>query len=31
LVFLLAGETKAEGALEYCADEDNSGRHGTGL
>lgn len=31
LVFNLARETKAEGALEYGADEDNSGLRGTGL
>jgi hypothetical protein len=31
LVFHLVGVTKAEGALEYGADEDNSGLHGTGL
>jgi len=31
LVFHFAGETKAEDALEYGADEVNSGLHGTGL
>ena len=31
LVFHLARETKAEGSLEYGADEGNSGLLGTGL